>query len=694
MRTIKQNWCARRTLRLTLLLGKVAMSDPLSVACRATLLNSIQDPVLVVDRDYRLLFMNEAARKAAGVVDFKPDDTCHLLIHGKARPCWEEGRRCAAREVFASGASVNIWHPCRREDSGMQLREVIAYPVLDDQGQVVAVMQLEKEIIRTELLKHVAASQQELTCKHQELQRLFGQVETAKREWEATMDCIPDMVILANEHEQIHRFNLALARFANKPFVEIIGKHWKDFLLAHGMRESGFFGDDVEFHHQSSDRFFTVRVHAASSDKLTVAGSVVTVHDVTEHKRLHDELEATNQEIDASRQQLKLALDQISALIQRVAVEKTFGVYFQHSALQTCWEEMVCTRRECVCYGKEPRRCWHEVGTLCQGEVQGEFATKLGTCLNCRHYLSETADPIVQIGEQFNNMMFILEAKNHELEEAYNELKLTQSKILQQEKMASIGQLAAGVAHEINNPIGFVNSNLCTLKKYTARLGEFIEVQAKLLAALGTAATQEEHAEARKKFKIDYVLQDIADLVEESLEGVERVRKIVANLKTFSRVDQAEKKASDLNECLESTINIVWNELKYKVELKREYGELPLIVCYPQQLNQVFMNLLMNAAQAIADHGEITVRTWPEGGAVHVAVTDTGCGIPAENLPRLFEPFFTTKEVGKGTGLGLSIAYDIVTKQHHGELSVTSEVGKGTTFLVTIPIVEEGSADA
>ncbi|OIP46857.1 MAG: hypothetical protein AUK28_06715, partial [Desulfobacterales bacterium CG2_30_60_27] len=322
------------------------------------------------------------------------------------------------------------------------------------------------------------------------------------------------------------------------------------------------------------------------------------------------------------------------------------------------------------------------------------FAQKIRNCLECKVYKGATRDPIEQIGEQFNNMMFILEAKNHELEEAYNELKLTQSKILQQEKMASIGQLAAGVAHEINNPIGFVNSNLCTLKKYTARLGEFIEVQAKLLAALGTAATQEEHAEARKKFKIDYVLQDIADLVEESLEGVERVRKIVANLKTFSRVDQAEKKASDLNECLESTINIVWNELKYKVELKREYGELPLIVCYPQQLNQVFMNLLMNAAQAIADHGEITVRTWPEGGAVHVAVTDTGCGIPAENLPRLFEPFFTTKEVGKGTGLGLSIAYDIVTKQHHGELSVTSEVGKGTTFLVTIPIVEEGSADA
>ena len=559
------------------------MPDILSANYYVTLLNSIQDPVCVVDRDYRIKFMNEAARKATSVENLTPGATCHMLTRGKDRPCWEEGIRCSVNEVFASGASVNIWHPFGRDDSGAPLREVVAYPVFDDQGKVAAVIKMEKEIIRTELLQHLEAAEQDLRqekqrielaqqeqiFKHQELQRLFGLVERAKREWEATMDCIPDMVILANDHEQIHRFNRALAQFANKPFLEIIGKCWLDFLLDNGMEESGFFGNDVEFRHQPSGRFFTVRVYAASSDKLTVEGSVVTVHDVTEHKMLHSELEG-----------------------------------------------------------------------------------------------------------------------------AYNELKLTQAKILQQEKMASIGQLAAGVAHEINNPIGFVNSNLGTLRKYTVKLGEFIEVQAKMIVALGTAASQEEHSEARKKFKVDYVLQDITDLVEESLEGVERVRTIVANLKTFSRVDQAERKASDLNECLESTINIVWNELKYKVDLKREYGELPLVVCYPQQLNQVFMNLLMNAAQAIAEHGVITVRTWHDDGVVRVAITDTGNGIPAENLPRLFEPFFTTKEVGKGTGLGLSIAYDIVTKQHHGEISVQSEVGCGTTFMVTIPLVEEGSADA
>ncbi|OGQ98538.1 MAG: hypothetical protein A2521_13600 [Deltaproteobacteria bacterium RIFOXYD12_FULL_57_12] len=154
-------------------------------------------------------------------------------------------------------------------------------------------------------------------------------------------------------------------------------------------------------------------------------------------------------------------------------------------------------------------------------------------------------------------------------------------------------------------------------------------------------------------------------------------------------MDQAEHKAVDLNECMESTINIVWNELKYKATLKKEYGQLPLTLCYPQQLNQVFMNLLVNAAQAIEKQGEIIVRTWCDNGFINISVADTGSGIPAEHLTRIFEPFFTTKAVGKGTGLGLSIAYDIVTKKHHGEITATSEVGRGTTFVVRIPVVEE-----
>jgi two-component system NtrC family sensor kinase len=251
--------------------------------------------------------------------------------------------------------------------------------------------------------------------------------------------------------------------------------------------------------------------------------------------------------------------------------------------------------------------------------------------------------------------------------------------------MASIGLLAAGVAHEINNPMGFISSNLVTLGKYTERLVGFVNAQAELLKSPDSAAKSAELEEQRRKIKLDYITEDVTQLIEESLDGAGRVKKIVQNLKTFSRGDDTERTQADLNECLDSTINIAWNEIKYVATLKKEYGTLPPLLCYPQQLNQVFMNLLVNAAHAIEGQGEITVRTWGDEEHVWIAIRDTGNGIPEEIRGRIFEPFFTTKEVGKGTGLGLSISYDIV-KKHGGEILVESEQGKGTTFTLKLPV--------
>jgi two-component system NtrC family sensor kinase len=284
-------------------------------------------------------------------------------------------------------------------------------------------------------------------------------------------------------------------------------------------------------------------------------------------------------------------------------------------------------------------------------------------------------------------------SQHRELQAAYVDLKASQAKILQQEKMACIGQLAAGVAHEINNPIGFVSSNLTTLEKYADRLIEFITLLSRTMDASPGSAGAEEVAEGRRALKIDYVMDDARHLIGESIEGVARVRKIVQDLKSFSRVDEAEYKYADINDCIESTVNIAWNELKYKVDLRKQYGKLPLTKCYPQQLNQVFMNLLVNAVQAIEDQGTIAITTWCEDGSICAAVTDTGSGILPEHLERIFEPFFTTKEVGKGTGLGLSITYDIV-KKHEGEITVQSLPGKGTTFSVRIPVKnDDGMGD-
>lgn len=275
-----------------------------------------------------------------------------------------------------------------------------------------------------------------------------------------------------------------------------------------------------------------------------------------------------------------------------------------------------------------------------------------------------------------------LKNKNKELLEAHNELKSTQAQMLQREKMASIGQLAAGVAHEINNPVGFIMSNLGTLSKYVDRFTEYINALKESIKV----ESKEELEKLNKKLKIDFITEDSKELVKESLDGTARVNKIVQNLRSFSRVDESERSASDINDCIESTLNIVWNELKYKAKVNKDYGELSLTKCYPQQLNQVFMNLLVNASHAIEKEGDINIKTWQQGNSIFVSVSDNGQGIEEENINRIFEPFFTTKEVGKGTGLGLSIAYDII-KKHQGEITMDTQVGKGTTFTIQLPIV-------
>lgn len=269
---------------------------------------------------------------------------------------------------------------------------------------------------------------------------------------------------------------------------------------------------------------------------------------------------------------------------------------------------------------------------------------------------------------------------NHKLTEAQNQL-------LQSEKMASVGQLAAGVAHEINNPIGYINSNLGSLKSQVADLLGVLDAYERASSELtGNADLRADIEMARQKADIDFLRQDIVNLIDESLEGVQRVKTIVENLKDFSRVDTAEWHYANLEQGLESTLNIVWNEIKYKANVVKEYAGLPEIECIASQMNQVFVNLLVNAAQAIETQGTIFVRTGFDEESVWVEIADTGCGIKREHLNKIFEPFFTTKPVGKGTGLGLSLAYGIVSR-HHGRLEVDSAVGRGTTFRITLPRV-------
>jgi signal transduction histidine kinase len=285
-------------------------------------------------------------------------------------------------------------------------------------------------------------------------------------------------------------------------------------------------------------------------------------------------------------------------------------------------------------------------------------------------------------------LMAALQEKNNQLKTLVKKLNEAQSQLLQSEKMASIGQLAAGVAHEINNPIGYINSNLGTLEKYIKNLFSLVDVFDQAVTQLDQSSETYVRLQALKKqLDIGFLREDIFTLMNESKEGVERVKSIVQNLKDFSHVDESDWLWADLNKGLDSTLNVVWNELKYKAEVVKEYGELPQVECLPSQLNQVFMNMLINAAQAIDTRGTITIRTGalPNKNEAWVEFSDTGHGIPPENLGRIFDPFFTTKPVGKGTGLGLSLSFSIV-KKHHGNIHVASEIGKGTTFRIFLPI--------
>lgn len=278
---------------------------------------------------------------------------------------------------------------------------------------------------------------------------------------------------------------------------------------------------------------------------------------------------------------------------------------------------------------------------------------------------------------------------NQNLTELNQRLSAAQEQLIQSEKMASIGQLAAGVAHEINNPVGYVLSNIATLDKYLVDVFRVLQAYRACDDQLQGSPAHSQMRQLCEEVDLPYLEEDIPTLMRETREGIERVRKIVQDLKDFSHVDtRREWEWVDLHKGLDSTLNIVHNEIKYKAEVCKEYGQLPDVRCLPSQLNQVFMNLLVNAAHAIdKSRGSITLRTGhePAEGRVWVEVQDDGCGIAADDLKRIFDPFFTTKPVGKGTGLGLSLSYGIV-KKHQGSIDVRSEPGHGTCFRVTVPV--------
>jgi len=285
-----------------------------------------------------------------------------------------------------------------------------------------------------------------------------------------------------------------------------------------------------------------------------------------------------------------------------------------------------------------------------------------------------------------------------ELESAHRQLKETQSQLVQNEKLASIGQLAAGVAHEMNTPVSFVASNFQTLEDYVRKIQDLLAMYDELVGQIEHLGKTELRnkvegiGQFRDDRQIEFILEDIQGLFDDSREGLERVTNIIQNLRDFSRIDQpGSRDEYNVNEGIEVTLVVARNEIKYDADVKTKFSELPLIFCHSGQINQVFLNILVNAAQAIKsqerdEKGTITIRTYAKEGEVVCEISDDGPGIPPDKLSKVFDPFFTTKPAGKGTGLGLSVSYDIVVNKHNGKLLVDSTVGEGTKFTIKLPI--------
>jgi two-component system NtrC family sensor kinase len=469
-----------------------------------------------------------------------------------------------AEEIKAEIVKNNIWRhefSFTPENMDKQWRSIRISPLYEGNHQVTHF------VISTFDTLHRVQSRQQLAEQHEQLQLLFNKVESSKREWEWSLDCINDVVILVDQDDIVLRINKAVETLFDLKIAASLGKNWR-ILLPEGLASQAHLPREGQFHDKVRDKCFQFHIFPFNETSIkTEVAQIVTLHDTS-----------------------------------------------------AMWQ------------------------------------------------------------------------LNNDLTEAYEQMKSAQGQMLNQEKMASIGQLAAGVAHEINNPTGFIASNLTSLAKYTRRFNDHIEFLEGQLEQLGNADAIAAAQQHKKELKLKVIQEDVGYLIEESLEGAERIKVIVQNLKSFSRVDDSAACVSNIHQCLDAALSIGWNEIKYKATVTKDYQEIPEIYCSAQQLNQVFLNILVNASQAMKDHGEIVIHTSTQEPWVVISISDNGNGIDPKILSKIFEPFFTTKDVGKGTGLGLSICYDIIQK-HHGELTATSEVGVGTTFTIKLPIITQKQED-
>jgi two-component system, NtrC family, sensor kinase len=333
-----------------------------------------------------------------------------------------------------------------------------------------------------------------------------------------------------------------------------------------------------------------------------------------------------------------------------------------------------------------------------------DAANKVGEGDLTQRVINKSGDEIGELARAFNKMVEDLERAREELHKANSDLayanqalhatvadlKAAQEQLIQAEKMASLGQLTAGIAHEINNPINFVTANIQPLKDDLADILKIIAGYEKVITKKGIEKEFLEVQQFRQDAKIDLTMKEVNDLLKGIEDGAMRTSEIVKGLRNFSRLDQNIFLKANLNESLDSTLTLLHNSYKNRIKIVKQFEAIPEVDCFPGQINQVLMNILSNAIQAIPAEGSIFIKTWQQNDMVKISVRDTGAGMTEDVRKKIFDPFFTTKEVGKGTGLGLSISFGIIQK-HNGEIEVFSNPGEGTEFIIRIPVNQQST---
>ena len=543
----------------------------------------------------------------------------------------------------------------------------------------------------------------------------------ANREWEQTFDAVPDLIMLLDADHRIVRANRAQADRLKVTPAELIGKRCCTAL--HGSATPAVFCPSHPLLLNGKEHFvearlpilhgdFLISVNPILDDNGKLVSLVHVSRDITELKQAEENLresqeftvdvlnslpstiavlDADGVIVEVNEPWLRFARENsaagiiVNAIGQKYLSPSPAGDGGDDDEIETTFigiSAVVQGERdyysaEYHCHSQDKHRWFQMTVSRLTGSIRG--AVIAHTDITARKQAEEL---ILKQQHELQSLNIRLEQR---VEEEVTKSRTKDLVVMRQDKMASLGLLAAGVAHEINSPLSYITSNIRVLTDYLRQMGAYLTLQQEVLER--TAAPEEQRRElaaAAQRLEIPLILDDGPALIAESLEGVERVSLIVRNLKGFSRMDAQEDEPADLTACLESALLIIQNELKYVATVVKEYQELPPILCQPGQLSQVFLNLLTNAGHAVASPGRITLKSRHDESFIYASVADNGHGIPEELRERIFEPFFTTKEVGKGTGLGLSISRDIIIS-HGGELLVESSVGVGTVFTVKLP---------